>query len=65
MLEIGVKQECPLSLILFDMYIDELEKYLDEINGDSPCLFDMVVIIFLYADDVVLISKLGVGLQEL
>ena len=35
---IGVKQGYPLSPTLFDMYIDELEKHVVEINRDSPCL---------------------------
>jgi hypothetical protein len=56
-MKICVKQECHLSPTLFGMYIDELEKYVDEINGDSMCLFDSVVTILLYANDVVPLSK--------
>jgi len=65
MSDIGVKQGCPLSSTLFGLYVDELETYLDEIDMDSPCLFDTVVDILLYADDVVLLSKSGAGLQRL
>ena len=34
------------------LYIVEVETYLDEIDGDSPCLFNIVVVILLYVDDV-------------
>ena len=33
------------ATILFGLYIDEVETYLDEIDGDSPCLFNIVVVI--------------------
>jgi hypothetical protein len=52
MSNIGFKQGCPLSLTLFGLYIDELETYLDEIDGDSMCLFTKVVAILLYVDNV-------------
>ena len=42
---------------LFGLYIYELDTYLDEIDGDSPCLFNTVVAILLYVDDVVMLSK--------
>jgi hypothetical protein len=57
MSNIGFKQGCPLSLTLFGLYIDELETYLDEIDGDSMCLFTKVVAILLYVDNVVLLFK--------
>ena len=63
MFDIDVKQRCPLSPILFNLYIDELETYLDEINGDFPCLFNTMVVILLYVDHVVLLSRSNVGLQ--
>jgi hypothetical protein len=64
MSNIGVKQGLPPYPTLFGMYIDELEKYLDEIDGDSPCLFDMVVIILLYANDVDLLLMSRACLQD-
>ena len=64
MSNISVKQRCPYST-LFNLYIDELETYLDEISGDSLCLFNLVVAIILYVDDVVLLSRLGASLQRL
>ena len=57
MLDNCVERECPLPLILFSLHIDDLETYLDEIDGDSPCLFNMVVVILLYVEDVVMLSK--------
>ena len=53
---IGVKQGCPLSCTLFGLYIDELEIYLNEIDKDSPCSSNTMVVILLYVDDVVLLS---------
>ena len=43
----------------------KLEIDLDEIDGDSPCLFNIVVAILFDVDNVVLLSKYGVGLQML
>ena len=39
---------------LIGMYIDELETHLDKIDGISPCLFNMVIVILLYVGIVVL-----------
>lgn len=65
MSDIGVKQRCPLSLTLFSFYIDEHETYLDEIDGEAPCLFNTMLAILLYADDVALLSEFGPCLQRL
>jgi hypothetical protein len=43
-----------------------LGTYLDEINGDSPCLIYILnAILFVYVDNVVLLSNLGACLQRL
>ena len=65
MFDTGVKQGCPLSPTLVNLYIDELQTYLDEFNKDSPCLFYTVVAILLYVDVVVLLSRSSTSLQRL
>ena len=65
MSDVGIKQVCPLSPALFRLYIDELEPYLDMIDMGSSCVFSIMIVILLYANDVVLLSKLGACLQRL
>jgi hypothetical protein len=55
---IGVKQGCPLSPLLFGLYLDGLEKHLDALDGDSPPqLANIAVKLLLYADDLALMSE--------
>ena len=61
MSNIGVKQGYPT---LFGLYCTLMNSYLNEINMDSPCLFNTMVAILLFADDVVLLSILGANLQR-
>ena len=42
MLDISVKQGCPLSTTLFGLYINELETYLVKFDWDSSSLFHVV-----------------------
>ena len=46
-----------LSPTLFGLNIYEFDTYLDEIDMDSPCLFNTMLAIVLYADNVILHSK--------
>jgi hypothetical protein len=60
----GVKQSCPLSPILFGLYLDALKGRLDGKKYDAPALADMHVWLLLFGNDLVLTSKSKVGLQR-
>ena len=62
--DIGVKQGCPLSPTLFGLYIDKLDEWLNSQEGDGALLGDFVIRLLLYADDLILIAKSALGLQE-
>jgi hypothetical protein len=59
----GVKQGCPLSPLLFGLYLDALEGCLYNRECDAPALVDMHVWLLFFADDLVLTSESKVGLQ--
>ena len=70
----GVKQGCPASPLLFPLlfglYLDALEGYLvgqgTELHGalDGPSLAEQVILLLLFADDLVLVSQAECGLQS-
>jgi hypothetical protein len=60
---IGVKQGCPLSPLLFGLYIDALEPRIAALDDDDgPDLAGTPVKLLLYADDLVLMSRTQRGL---
>ncbi len=58
----GVMQGCPLSPT---RYVDGLEKHvLESADINAPTLLRVMVLLLLYADDLILMSERASGLQK-
>ena len=60
---LGLKQGCPLSPMLFNLYIDDVKEIFDA-QCEPVTITDTNISHFLYADDLVLISLSPEGLQR-
>ena len=62
---LGLKQGCPLSPLLFNIYINDIGEYLKTTKTDFLTVNGTNVNHFLYADDLVLLAESKEELQEL
>ena len=60
---LGLKQGCPLSPMLFNLYIDDMKDIFDN-ECDPVTIQNKDLYHFLYADDLVLVSTSAMGLQR-
>ena len=61
-----MKQACPLSPLLYSLYLDDQESLLEEASEGTDCLrlAEILIAILLFADDIALFSYSQKGLQR-
>ena len=62
-----MKQGCPASPLLVSLYLDELEALLCDAADETDCprlAHALLIATLLFADDIVLFSYSGKGLQR-
>jgi hypothetical protein len=62
--DIRVKKGCKLFPALFGLYIEKLEEWLNFQEGDGALLDELMIRLLLYVDDLILIAKSALRLQE-
>ena len=60
---LGLKQGCPLSPLLFNLYINEIAKHLSPTPEDSITLQNEKITHLMYADDLIILASSKEALQ--
>ena len=61
---LGLKQGCPLSPLLFNIYINDISTHLQSTSDTDIIIHGTNITHFLYADDLVILSQSKAGLQK-